>query len=97
MGNYFNELRWKIIRAINLLQFMYQVTIEIRFRKSLAKKSIPRDHRLSSLSKTRDTKRLSLGRIFLSYPHAHDRFLNYLHDVVVVVITNVICQPLVAY
>ena len=35
MGNYFNELRWKIIRANNLLQFMHQVTIEIRFRKSL--------------------------------------------------------------
>ena len=36
MGNYFNELRWKIIRANNLLQFIHQVTIEIRFRKSLA-------------------------------------------------------------
>ena len=35
MGNYFNELRWKIIRANNLLQFIHQVTIEIRFRKSL--------------------------------------------------------------
>ena len=34
MGNYFNELRWKIIKAKNLLQFIYQVTIEIRFRKS---------------------------------------------------------------
>ena len=36
MGNYFNELRWKIIRANNLLQFIHQVTIEIKFRKSLA-------------------------------------------------------------
>ena len=36
MGNYFNELRWKIIRTNNLLQFIHQVTIEIRFRKSLA-------------------------------------------------------------
>ena len=36
MGNYFNELRWKIIRANNLLQFIHQVTIETRFRKSLA-------------------------------------------------------------
>ena len=36
MRNYFNELRWKIIRANNLLQFIYQVTIEIMFRKSLA-------------------------------------------------------------
>ena len=34
MGNYFNELRWKIIRADNL-QFIYQVTIEFRDRKSL--------------------------------------------------------------
>ena len=36
MGNYFNELCWKIIRANNFLQFIHQVTIEIRFRKSLA-------------------------------------------------------------
>ena len=36
MGNYFNELRWKIIRANNLLLFIHQVTIEFRFRKSLA-------------------------------------------------------------
>ena len=35
MGNYFNELRCKIIRTNNLLQFIHQVTIEIRFRKSL--------------------------------------------------------------
>ena len=38
MINYFNELRWKIIRANNLPQFIHQVTIEIRFRKSLAQK-----------------------------------------------------------
>ena len=36
MENYFNELRWKIIRANNLLQFIHQVIIEFRFRKSLA-------------------------------------------------------------
>ena len=36
MGNYFNELRWKIIRGNNLLQLLHQVTIEIMFRKSLA-------------------------------------------------------------
>ena len=36
MGNYFNELPWKIIRANNLLQFIHQVTLEIRFQKSLA-------------------------------------------------------------
>ena len=39
MGNYFNELRWKIIRANNLLQLIHQVTIEIRFRKSLAQET----------------------------------------------------------
>ena len=36
MGNYFNELRWKIIRANNLLQFIHKDTIELRFQKSLA-------------------------------------------------------------
>ena len=36
MENYFNELRWKIIRANNLLLFIHQVTIEFRFRKSIA-------------------------------------------------------------
>ena len=36
MGNYFNELRWKSIGVNNLLQFIHQVTIEFRFRKSLA-------------------------------------------------------------
>ena len=36
MGNYFNELRWKIIRANNLLRFIHEVTIEIWFRESLA-------------------------------------------------------------
>ena len=39
MGNDFNELRWKIIRAYYLLQFIHQVTIEIMFRKSLAQES----------------------------------------------------------
>ena len=28
MGNNFNELRWKIIRANNLPQFIHNVTIE---------------------------------------------------------------------
>ena len=37
MGNYFNEMRWKMIRANNLLQFIHQVTIEIRIQKSLAR------------------------------------------------------------
>ena len=40
MGNYFNELRWKIIRANNLLQIIHQVTIEFRFRKSLTQERI---------------------------------------------------------
>ena len=35
MGNDFNKLRWKIIRVNNILQFIHQVTIEFRFRKSL--------------------------------------------------------------
>ena len=39
------------------------------------KKSVPWDHRLSSLGKPRDAKRGSSGRIFLSHPHTHDRFL----------------------
>ena len=38
-------------------------------------KSVPRDHRLSSLGKPRDANRWSSGRIFLSHPHTHDRFL----------------------
>ena len=38
-------------------------------------KPIPRDHRLSSLGKPHDAKRRSLGRIFLSYPNTHYRFL----------------------
>ena len=36
MGTYFNELRWKIIRANNLLQFIHQVIIEFRYQKSMA-------------------------------------------------------------
>ena len=40
MGNYFNELRWKINRANNLLQFVHQVTIEFGFSKSLAQERL---------------------------------------------------------
>ena len=38
--NYFNKLRWKIIRANNLLQFIHFITIELRYvkLKSLAQK-----------------------------------------------------------
>ena len=41
----------------------------------MIEKSVPRDHRLSSLGKPRDAKRRSSGGIFLSYPHTHDGFL----------------------
>ena len=34
------ELRWKIIKANNLLQIMHQVTIEFRLRKSLAQERL---------------------------------------------------------
>ena len=34
MRNYFNKLRWKIIRANNLLQFLHQVIIKLRFQNS---------------------------------------------------------------
>ena len=40
-------------------------------------KSVPRDYRLSSLSKPRDAKWRSEGLIFQFYPHFHDRFLIY--------------------
>ena len=40
MGNYFNELRLKIIRANNLLQFINQITIEFRLQKSLAQEDL---------------------------------------------------------
>ena len=36
MRNYFNKLRWKMIRANNLPQFIHQVTIEFGFWKCLA-------------------------------------------------------------
>ena len=41
-------------------------------------KSVPRDNRLSPLGKPRDAKRRSSGRIFLSYPYTHDRYLKSL-------------------
>ena len=40
MGNYFNKLSWKSIRANNLPQFIHQVTKELSFRKSLAQESL---------------------------------------------------------
>ena len=47
-----------------------QLLCEVRIEKS-----VPRDHRLSTLGKPRDAKRRSSGRMFLFYPHTHDRFL----------------------
>ena len=38
-------------------------------------KSVPWDHRLSSLGEPRGAKRRSSGQIFLFYPYTHDRFL----------------------
>ena len=38
-------------------------------------RSIPQDHRLSSLGKTRDANQWSSGWIFLSHPHTHDGLL----------------------
>ena len=38
MGTYFSELRWIIIGGTSLLQFIHQVTIKIKFPKSLAQK-----------------------------------------------------------
>ena len=43
MGSYFNKLRWIIIRAKHLLQFIHQVTIELRFRMSLAQERFTSD------------------------------------------------------
>ena len=45
------------------------------FKWGCDRKPIPRDHHLSSLSKPLDAKQWSSVRIFLSYPHTHDRFL----------------------
>ena len=65
-----------------LLEAYFQVQKQLRTRKRIhyscegrIEKSVPCDHRLASLDKPRDAKRLSSGRIFLSYPHTHDRFL----------------------
>ena len=43
MGNCINKLRWKIIRANNLLQFIHQISIEFRFRKHLAQEKFKMD------------------------------------------------------
>ena len=39
------------------------------------KKSVPRNHRLSSLGKPLDAKQRSSGRMFLIHLHTHDIFL----------------------
>ena len=38
-------------------------------------KSVPRDHSLTLLGKSRGARQSPSGRIFLSIPHTHDRFL----------------------
>ena len=38
-------------------------------------KSVPRDHRFSSLGKPRDDKRQSTWQFFLSYSHTHDSYI----------------------
>ena len=38
-------------------------------------KSVPRNHRLSSLGKPRDANQRSSERIFLYHPHTNDGFL----------------------
>ena len=50
-------------------------------------KFVPRDHRFLSLGKPHDAKRGSSGRIFLSYPHTHYRFLLYesAHEILVLI------------
>ena len=40
-------------------------------RESGIEKSVPLDHRLSSIGKPCDAKRQSSGQIFLSHPHTH--------------------------
>ena len=60
IGNYSNELRRKIIRANNLLQFIHQATIEFRFRKSVALES------LNKINKLRKYIYLSLTSKFIS-------------------------------
>ena len=47
------------------------------FVREWERKSLPRDHRLSSLGKPRDANQRSSGRIFLSHPHTRDRFLYF--------------------
>ena len=39
MGKYFNELRWKIIRANTLFQ-LHQGTIELKFQSSWRKRDL---------------------------------------------------------
>ena len=52
-------------------------------------KSVPWDHCLSSLDKPRDAKQRSSGRIFLSYPHTHDRFLYELCNILKLLPDNI--------
>ena len=45
-------------------------------------KSVNHDHHFSSLSKPRDAKWWSSGRIFLSHPHTHDLTINNNNNII---------------
>ena len=64
MGNYFNELRWPIIRANNLLHFIHQVTIEFSFRKSLAQDRFKSNMELRYQNIVSSIK---IGKVFLKF------------------------------
>ena len=70
IGIYFNELRWKIIRANNLLQLIHQVTIDFRFQKSLVSLLYKLDQRSKCWSHTQK------WYVTLRHPrmHPHTKF-----------------------
>ena len=67
---------WQVLPAISLKYSVEQEKIHFSSDDKI-EKSVPQNHRLSSIGKPRDVKRRSSGRIFLSYPHTHDGFLYY--------------------
>ena len=68
------EAYFKLNKLINKNSGEQEKKSIIRVRIGL-KKSVPRDHPLSSLGKPRDVKWQYSGQIFLSYSHTHDGFL----------------------
>ena len=54
------KMRYLVVRKKKIIHYSCEDGIE---------KSVPRDHRFSSLVKPRDANRWSSGRIFLSHPH----------------------------